>query len=171
MENIEEKLMQDELFREHFVKKHPPKYEFLETINPSVLGRDSHLDYVINWLKDYIEFPLLEDNFVLVPNEYSSREEWREKLIKKYGEEAKKFLFENKLRINTSMSGLSSAVCLIDFCLGEEFPALKNKTKDTINITKEDISDYNKRDTNGRIEFVRKIEDKAYGVLQELSNN
>jgi hypothetical protein len=171
MNNIEEKLMQDELYKEHFVAMHSPRYDASEEINPSILGRDSHLDYAINWLKEYIKFPLIEDDFSMTPNEYSSRKEWRDKLINKYGEDARKFLFENKLRVNTSLSGLSSALFTIDFFIGDEFPVLRKKAKEAIKISEDDSGDYTEKDIIGRIGFIRNVEDKAYEVLYELSKN
>lgn len=166
MEKIEEILMNDELFRKHFVAKHPPKYEFSGKINPAFLGKDSSVDKVAKWIVDYIGFPLIEDNFA----EHTSRRVWKKELEMKYGIEAKNFLDENKLRTNTSLQGLWSVSSLICYSfLAEEIPTLTERAKGIIKVT-EGI-DYDKMNITEKIDFVRGMEDRAYGILQELRAN
>lgn len=165
MEKIEEILMQDELFIKHFVAKHLPKYEYSGEINPSILGRDSSIDKVAIWIKNYVGFPLIEDDF----EDHSLRRTWKKDLWIKYGQEAKKFLDENKLRINTSLQGLWSVSSLIgNSFLVDEIPILNEKTEEIIKIT-EQTKDYDSMKITERIDFVRGMEDRAYGVLKELS--
>jgi hypothetical protein len=163
MEKIEEILMNDELYREHFVAKYPPKYEFSGKINPSILGRDSSVDKLAKWLARYIGFRLIEENFP----EHTSRRIWKKEFEMKYGIEAKKFLDENKLRTNTSLQGLWSLSSLICYSfLAEEIPTLIEKAKGIIKVT-EGI-DYDKMNNLEKIDFVRGMEDRAYGILQEI---
>ncbi len=167
MDKIEEILMQDELFRKHFVAKHLPKYEFSDEISPTFLGRDSHLDHVISWLKNYIGFPLIEDNFVLVPLEHSLRRQWRKELETKYGEDAGKFMKENKLRKNVS-TGLWASGNFINTILGDEFPELTRYTGEIIKLTEEHSGDYIEMNISERIALTRKLEDEAYKILCNL---
>ncbi|VVB82351.1 Uncharacterised protein [uncultured archaeon] len=168
MEKIEEILVNDPLYSWHIISKRWPKYNFSGEINPALLGRDSHVDYVISWIKNYIGFPLIEDDF----ESHSLRREWKRELTDKYGKEAKKFIQENKLRINMSLQGLWSASSFIcNSFLVDEIPILNDKTREIIKITEEGKEDYNAMNIRERIVFVRGMEDKAYGILQELRAN
>ena len=168
-EKIEEILMKDDLFREHFIKIHPPKYEFNGEINPDFLGRNSSLDYAFNWLKDYISFPLIEDKFVFVLNEGHKRKEWRKELISKYGKDAEKFFKNNKLRKNISMGGIYSAISIIDSELGEDYPLIGEKAKELAMIALERSEDYLEMEKSKKIEFVREMENNIYEFLKSLS--
>ena len=167
--NIEHTLMQDELFMQHFVAKHPPKYEFTGEINPAFLGKNSSLDYALTWLKDYISFPLIEDNFVFVPSEGYKRKEWRKELINKYGKDVEKFFKNNKLRKNISMGGIYSAISIIDSELGEDYPLIGEKAKELAMIALERSEDYLEMDKDRKIDFVREMENNIYEFLESIS--
>lgn len=162
-------LMKDELFREHFVKIHPPKYEYSGKINPVFLGRNSSLDYAFNWMKDYIGFPLIEDNFVFTPSEGYKRKEWRKELIRIYGEETEEFFKNNKLRKNISMGGVWAASSIIDSELGENYPSLGKEARALIKIAEEQSENYLQMEKGKKISFVRMIEDEVYEFLKSLS--
>ncbi|MEK6827359.1 MAG: hypothetical protein AABX99_02635 [Nanoarchaeota archaeon] len=168
MEKIEEILVNDPLYSWHIMSKRQPKYNFSGEINSIFLGRDSHLDMVINWIKDYILIPLIEDDFDLIPNQGLLRKKWKRELKSRYGEEAGAFLWRNKLRKNLSLGGLWSASSMIDFYLGDEFPSLGKKAKEVINIIEDNTEEYPQMNNREKIAFVRLMEDKAYGILQEL---
>jgi hypothetical protein len=162
---IEKLLMKDDLFREHFIEKHPPKYKNFRKINPIFLGRES--DNVIYWLKDFVNFPLIEDDFVGIQNEYHIRGKWKSELEKRYGEDVLKYLTRNKLRINTSVGGLSTVGFFVNEFLGE-FPELKKKSEKLLNLQNYNKNEYYNKNSSERIEFVRGLEDDAYNVLWEL---
>ena len=164
---IEEILMHDELYKKHFVAKHPPRYEFSGQINTEFLERDYALDYMINWLVSYIKFPLIEDTFA--PSQHQLRREWRKKLIERYGEDIRKILrSDNKLSGNI-LSGVYSASSIISDYLGEEFPELNEKAKRIVELTDPHIEDYHEKNISERIEVVRKIEEKVYELLKAMS--
>ena len=167
MEKIEEIFMQDELFRQHFVAKHPPKYEFSGEINPVFLGRDSSLDFYLDWIKKYVAFSLIEDDFSM--NEHSLRRKWRRELIEKYGKEAEKFLkTNNKLRGNI-LSGVYGGGSIIVDSLGNEFPELGKKAVKVIELTDSNTTEYlSEKNISERIELVRKIEDRVYDLLTAM---
>ncbi len=168
MEKIEEILMQDELFRQHFVAKHPPKYEFSGEINPAFLGRDSSLDFYLDWIKEYSGFPLIEDDFSM--NEHALRRKWRRELIEKYGKEAEKFLkTNNKLRGNI-LSGVYSVGSIVVDYLGNEFPEIGKRAGKVVELTDPNVAeDLSEKNISERIELVRKIEDHVYDLLTTMS--
>ena len=96
------------------------------------------------------------------------RKKWKRELKSRYGEEVGAFLWRNKLRKNLSLGGLWSASSMIDFYLGDEFPSLGKKAKEVINIIEDNTEEYPQMNNREKIAFVRLMEDKAYGILQEL---
>jgi len=170
-ENIEETLMQDDLFREHFVAKHLTKYEFNGKINPAFLGKDSLLDFMMNWLTDYINFPLIEDDFASKPDEYFARKEWKEELIKRYGKSAKEYINNNKLRVNTSLQGVINLSEMVYKTDNKEYPEIGKKAKEIERFTKSRSYYYPHKGMLYRMTFIRKLEDKLYDLLGDFSKD
>lgn len=176
MIQIEEVLMKDDLFREHFVRKHAPKYELVRGRETPILNpKTASLKKAIDWVVDYIGFPLIEDNFELGDaKEDTPRDRWQKELEVRYGEEAYKFLINNKLRGNLSGNSLLSAVNIISLFLEEEIPELKKETGEIRNLIASmgsNYSAYKKMNINERVEFIRSIEDRVYRTLLQMSSN
>jgi hypothetical protein len=164
---IEKVLMNDEEFKKHFITKHPPKYKKGWNINNKYLGITKDLDEVIRWIKDYMDFPLIEDNFTGKRYEHTERRDWREKLKKKYGEEVYRYLRDNKLRLNSSISGLVSVGRIITEDLSQ-FSRIKEKAERLIILQYYNPLEYHNKKINERIDFIKKLEDKSYDLLLEL---
>ena len=171
MDKIEEILMNDELYRKHFVAKHPPKYEFSGEINPVFLGRNSSSDYGINWLKDYMGFPLVEDNFHLIEGGNIKRKKWRKEIEEKYGKEAREFVENNKLRKNVGLIGVCNATSLVESFFGEEYLQLRKYAEEIMDFGVDNREAYLDMNVSQKIELVRKMEDKAYEFLKLLCTN
>ncbi|MEK6913260.1 MAG: hypothetical protein AABW47_01150 [Nanoarchaeota archaeon] len=180
-ELIETILMEDALYRKHFVKKHSPKYDgCLWKIDSDILKRDHHVRDAIRWIAEYTRYPLIEDNFPLgVPNEDVPRNEWQEKLFKKFkfefGDKIAGQVFDyfmkNKFSGNCYGKRLLSSVSLLNLFIGEDFPRLNEELKEVqklIGSMGRNYSKYKQMMIGDRIDFVRKVEDKVYNVLWEL---
>jgi hypothetical protein len=169
---IENVLNKDPLYRNHIVSMHFPKYgEYLWRVNSEILKKDSHLKTSVRWIQDYIGFPLIEDTFSSNPNtEYNMRRIWKGELIKRHGEEVGEFLKRNKLR-TCIITSMQNAIWIIDNFIGGEMPKLDkeiNEINYLINSAGGHGCKYKGKDINGRIEFVREMEDRTYGILWEL---
>jgi len=172
MIEIENVLNKDPLYKNHIVSMHFPKYgERLWKVNPEILKKDSHVKTAIRWINEYMGFPLIEDTFSSNPNtEYHLRKIWKDELVKKYGEEVGEFLKRNKFR-TCIITSMQNAVWIIDNFIGGEMPKLDkeiDKMNFLINSVGEHGCKYKRKDINGRIEFVREMEDSTYGILWEL---
>ena len=165
---IEEILMRDELYRKHFVAKHPPKYKFSGQINPDFLGRHHSADYAINKLIEYIRFPLIEDNFHLIEEGTLLRKAWRRELGNKYGKEIWEFMSENKLRKNAGLVLPYNVSSIIEAYLGDEYPRLREDAERIINLSVDNTETYLDMNLHEKIELIRDIEDKSYEFLKLL---
>ena len=165
---IEEILMHDELYRKHFVAKHPPKYKFSGEINPAFLGRHQSADYAINKLIEYIKFPLVEDNFHMIEEGTLLRKAWRKELGNRYGKEIWEFMNENKLRKNAGLVLPYNVSSIIEAYLGNEYPKLRKYAEGIINLGVDNTETYLDMNLLQKIELVRKMEDQAYEFLNLL---
>ena len=175
MTEIENILNKDPLYRNHIVGFHFPKYgEHLWRVNPEILKKDSHVKTAVKWINEYIGFPLIEDTFSSNPNtEYNLRRIWKKELVKRHGEEVGEFLKRNKLR-TCILTSMQSAVGVIDNFIGGEMPKLDKEISGMnylINDAGEHGYKYKRKDINGRIEFVREMEDSTYRILWELRDD
>jgi hypothetical protein len=172
MTEIENILNKDPLYRNHVVEIHFPKYgEHLWKVDSEILKKDSHVKTAVKWINEYIGFPLIEDTFSSNPNtEYNLRRVWKEELVKRHGEEAREFLNRNKLR-TCVFTSLKNAVWIIDNFVDGEMPKLDEEIDGInclINNAGEHGCKYKKMEIDKRINFIREMEDRTYGILWEL---
>lgn len=166
--NIEEILMKDDLFREHFVAKYPPKYK-KRYISPKFLKKYPELNSPIKWLNEYVEFPYIEDNFHLIPEGGMTRRELRIEIEKRYGKEARDFIERNKLAKNKSLTGVWATSSWIVDSLNGKYPELKKKAEELVEITLENTERYLDMNLKEKFELARGIEEKVYEMLGEIS--
>jgi hypothetical protein len=169
---IKDKLMKDNLFRNHHLGEIPPKYDGnVWKIEPSILDENPSVEKTINWIRRYMRFPLTIDNFSLNPNtEYNLRRLWKKELAKRYGDDVYEFFNRNKLKTNC-LTGLQSSILTIDEFLKEKMPRLNEEIGELNGLIMsmgENYCEYKKMNLTGRIDFIRRIEDKTYCILWEL---
>jgi hypothetical protein len=161
-------------FMEHFVKIHEPLYNLNETDFAKLRDLDSigKVGKSRDWLLEYIEAPLIEDNFTFgADEEDKERNKWMEKLFEEFGGEAHRFLIRNKLRCKYSVDGLASTTGIVHCILGEKVENIQqNMERAKLDVGK-NYSNYKNMRIEERIEFIRKREEDAYKLLSIMDSN
>lgn len=172
---IEEILMRDEEFINHFVRKHPPKYLSVPEVDYSIFKKpdgvlDPKIKDKIREIREYLTtYPLLEDDFGHGIEAHQARGKWRFILGEKHGvKEVWSFFATNKLTVNS----MHAVIGHLDYLKKYNLPKDNTNVLQKINsvfILLVNPKTYLYMPVDKKIRYVRKIEDALYQFFECIS--